>query len=120
MHIYLTGDRQMPAPAAVLAGVAVINSILEQHGPNVTFHTGTAELGFERAVRYLLPSVTIHEYPTAENGKLDFEPTFKRLAEADSIDQIIVVHADPLDSRILKSINQFFPEEKVWLAGHFA
>lgn len=118
--VFLTGDRsQGPMPAAQITAI-VINQIVAQTNDEtgIRFVTGNLESGIERAVRYLIPSqaLKVVNYDVDEEGRVQFESAFASVAG--EVDKTVVIHTDPLNSRLAKAaIVQFkdveFPLEAV-------
>lgn len=111
---YLTGDRSMdPINSAVFVGKAVTQILFENEGQAVTFLTGNAPSGIEAAVRFIVPPsrLTVLERGKTEEGYIDFDATHKKIA--DLVDSAVVLHGDPLGSRIGQSVVANFPDEKV-------
>jgi hypothetical protein len=111
--VYLTGDRSMmPLPAANLTAI-ILNKLLVDHPEGIMLLTGDSNTGIERAVRYLVPeqAVQVFQRTTDDEGRVDFDTTHKQLVS--QVDKVIVLHTDPLNSRLTKSVAQLFPDEKV-------
>lgn len=103
--VFLTGDRsQGPMPAAQITAI-VINQIVAQTNDDtgIRFITGNSESGIERAVRYLIPSqaLKVVDYELDKEGYVDFESTFASVAG--EVDKTVVIHTDPLNSRLAKA-----------------
>lgn len=111
--VLITGDRALrPAPAFEIVQ-AVLTVLLNQTGGDVEVHTGDALMGVERAVRYMLPEplVQIHKYSMNSEGQIDFDAFMKDLSG--KVDRVLVVHTDPLNSKVTKAVMQHFDESKV-------
>lgn len=111
--VYLTGDRSMmPLPAANLTAI-ILNKLLVDHPEGIMLITGDSNTGIERAVRYLVPeqAVQVFQRTTDDEGRVDFDTTHKQLVS--QVDKVLVLHTDPLNSRLTKSVAQLFPDEKV-------
>lgn len=111
--VYITGDRSIdPINAVAIAGKAVAQVYAENDGEQVRFVTGT-EGGVEEALRFVLAdgSVTIVERPKTDEGYTDWDGFHKKLSL--TVDSAVVLHGDPLGSRIGKSVTANFPDDKV-------
>lgn len=111
-NIYITGDRRMhPGAALVVIGKLIIETIVE-NGEDVNFITGT-ETGVEAVVREMVPAkqLTVVERSQTPEGYTDFDTFHKEIA--DKIDRAIIIHTDPLVSRIGKSASENIDELKV-------
>lgn len=111
---YLTGDRSMdPINSAVFVGKAVTQILFENEGEPVTFITGNAPSGVEQAVRFIVPpsKLTVLERGKTPEGYIDFDASHKKIA--DIVDKAIVLHGDPLGSRIGQSVVSNFADDKV-------
>lgn len=111
---YLTGDRSMdPANSVAIVGKAVAQLYNENKGEELKFITGNHPGGIEFAARFVIAkdALGIVERPTTEDGYIDWDLSHKKLV--DSVDKAIVLHGDPLGSRIGKSVSDVFPEDKV-------
>lgn len=111
--IYITGDRALdPINSVAIAGKAIAILLLENEGEKVRFVTGT-EGGVEGAVRFILPpkALEVIERPKADEGWTDWDKSHAQLVK--KVDFAVVLHGDPLASRIGKSVSTVFPEDKV-------
>lgn len=111
--IYLTGDRSFqPVPAVSIVNLVLMQELLK-HPEGIKVLTGDSVSGIERAVRYLIPegTVGVFQREADEEGRVDFDGPHKQLAS--QVDKVIVIHTDPLNSRLAKSVAQNFPPEKV-------
>lgn len=111
--IYLTGDRSMPPVPAVGLVNLVLQKVLQDNPEGVLLVTGDAPSGIERAVRYLVPEMALQvaKRTLNEHGAPDFDASHQELTA--EVDKVIVLHADPLNSRLTKSIAKIFAPEKV-------
>ncbi len=112
--VYITGDRSMsPMPAASVVSL-VINTILTKHPEGIALITGDSPSGIEKAVRYLVPgeALTVVQRTLDDNNRPDFDAAHKLMIDA--VDEVFVIHTDPLNSRLTKSVAQIFPEDKVF------
>jgi hypothetical protein len=100
----------MPAASVV---ALVLNTILTQHPEGIALITGDSPSGVEKAVRYLVPgnALTVVQRTLDDNNRPDFDTAHQ--AMVDSVDEVFVIHTDPLNSRLTKSVAQIFPAEKV-------
>lgn len=106
--VFITGDRSMSPAMAFGIVVPVITKIAHDNPEGIRFVTGDAVNGVERAVRYFLPEqfVTVVSREQNAEGHVDFD---KSSAEAAGIaDYAVVIHTDPLNSRLAKSVAQAF------------
>lgn len=106
--VFVTGDRSMSPTMAFGIVVPVITKIAQDNPEGVRFVTGDAVTGIERAVRYFLPEqfVTVVAREADAEGHVDFD---KSSAEAAGVaDYAVVIHADPLNSRLAKSVAKAF------------
>jgi hypothetical protein len=112
-NIYITGDRSMEPYLAAGAVNAILKDLVRQNNGDLAIGTGNCNGGIERAVRYLIAEefMNLAHYSTDEDGKPDFESTFRELE--DVIDQVVFIHTDPLSSRIGRAVAAVFPEDKV-------
>ena len=111
----ITGDRSMPALAAI-AAVSGTLSLLTAKFPGLTEHdiiTGDLEGGVERAVRYLVPQAQTFKYSHDAEGHVLFDDAYDLLSE--DTEYAVVLHTEPLDSRIAKSVMKNFPASAVLL-----
>lgn len=120
--IFLTGDRSLHPVGAVMLAADVISAVQQEY-PGIMledFATGD-QSGFEAAVRYMLPGVTVvsANERTDGSGKPDLDERHKRVKflgkmgrEVGSI-SVWFVHADPLDSRVFKSLCNVFEDNEV-------
>lgn len=111
---YLTGDRSLdPANSVALAGKAVAQLLIENAGEPVSFLTGNSPSGVEAAIRFIVPAshLTVLERGTTPEGYVDFDTVHEKIKEI--ADSAIVLHGDPLGSRIGQSVSKVFPEDKV-------
>lgn len=117
--IYVTGDRAL-SPwisvnlAAQVVQMALIAARKENPDEEVSLVTGDSPTGIEGALKFLFghdPNFTV--YPRSQNaeGKWDFDSHNKSLVA--SVDKVYLLHADPLNSTVAKSVIQIFPEDKV-------
>lgn len=117
MTIIITGDRSIePVQGAALT--AAVLKTLAIHHPDLTvesFMTGSLETGVERAVRYLVPNVPTFKYSETDDGKTDFAGTYELLRDVGVVDLAVVIHGDPLQSRVTKAVMKVFPADRVWL-----
>lgn len=103
-RVFLTGDRsQGPLPAAQIVAI-VMQKVLADNPDGVHFLTGDSPSGIERAVRYVVPEgyVTVVKYPLDAEGHQDFDAALSVLK--DVVDKAVVIHVDPLNSRLAKSV----------------
>jgi hypothetical protein len=117
--VFLTGDRaQQPLPAAQIVAI-VINKVLVEHPEGVRFATGNCESGIERAVRYLVPpsALDVVAYDIDTEGRTQFDAALKTAAS--TIDEAIVIHVDPLNSRLAKAVVANFKNVEFPLDGVF-
>jgi hypothetical protein len=106
MKIYLTGDRSMN-PVIAVAAAAQVAAMLPVE--DVTdLYTGDLG-GFESAVRYLVPGVNIVESLATDAGKPDLHELHGRVRPM--VDAAVLVHPDPLDSRVYASLVEFFEDD---------
>jgi hypothetical protein len=112
-NIFITGDRSMEPYLAAGAVNAILKDLVRQTGGDLAIGTGNCAGGIERAVRFLVPdsAMNLAHYSYDEDGKPDFESTFRELE--DVIDQVVFIHTDPLSSSIGRAIAAVFPDEKV-------
>lgn len=106
--VFVTGDRSMSPTTAFGIVLPVITKIAHDNPEGVRFVTGDAVTGIERAVRYLLPEqfVQLVNREVDAEGHVDFD---KSSAEAAGIaDYAVVIHTDPLNSRLAKSVAKAF------------
>lgn len=106
--VYLTGDRSMSPTLAFGIVVPIINKIVTDNPEGVNFVTGDAVNGVERAVRFLLPEqfVKVLKRGLDTEGHVDFDTSS---AEAAGLaDYAVVIHMDPLNSRLAKATMQAF------------
>lgn len=111
---YLTGDRSIdPANAVAMVGKAVAQLHFENKGEELQFVTGTEPGGVEFAARFVLPAgaLNVVERPKTEEGWTNWDASHKDLVS--KVDAAVVLHGDPLASRIGKSVSDVFPEDKV-------
>jgi hypothetical protein len=103
----------MPAFAAAGLVNAVIEDLVAQNGGDIAVGTGTCANGIERAVRFLVPDhvMNLAAYELDEEGSIDFESTFKEMAEI--TDEVVFIHLDPLSSSIGRALAAAFPPEKI-------
>lgn len=111
--VFITGDRsQAPIPAAQIVQLVLAQILTEQTEKNepVQFMTGNASSGIERAVRYMLPEgyVQVVSYSITDDNHVDFDETYSVIA--DSVDKAIVIHTDPLNSRLAKAVMKNFKD----------
>lgn len=111
--ILITGDRSMHPVAAVNVLAPVLGALAERfpslHGRDLI----TGDLpGVERAARYLLPNIQTFAYPRDAEGKPLFAEAYEDL---DEVVRVVIIHPEPLDSRVAKAAMQVWPQEKVWL-----
>lgn len=117
--IYVTGDRSVDPMSAVAGTANLLNYILykeESDGSDITFVTGDAPRGIEKAMRYLAEApgvLTVYDRKMTDEGRPDFDEFHNRLAS--SVDAVYILHTAPLESSITKSIMRVFPEDKVHL-----
>lgn len=117
--IYITGDRAInPWISVNLAAQVVQLAIMEVRKENpeevVSLVTGDSPTGIEGALKFLFENdsnFTI--YPRSQNteGKWDLDAHNQSLVS--SVDKVYLLHSDPLNSSIAKSVMQTFPQEKV-------
>lgn len=111
---YLTGDRSLgPATSVAIVGKAVAQLYFENKGEPLLFVTGNGNTGIEAAVQFVVPAgaLTVTERSTTPEGYVDFDAAHESIK--DKVDAAIVLHGDPLGSRIGKSVTKVFPEDKV-------
>lgn len=108
MRVFITGDRSVnPVIAPMLLNMALQRAVATW-GPtygDLEFSTGD-QAGVEAAVRYLLPAskVEFAEVPTPTTADGDHPDFDARHALArHTCDAVLVVHGDPMSSRIAKS-----------------
>ncbi len=107
-RIFITGDRsQNPMSAAEIVNL-IISKVLTDEPEGVRFSTGNMPSGIERAVRYLVPEqfLDVVSYGQDDEGHVDFGATLSIVAT--EIDTAIVIHTDPLNSRLSKAVTQHF------------
>lgn len=111
--VYLTGDRSMSPMAAVGVTNLIIMKLLNDHPEGIVIVTGDSPSGIEKAVRYLIPQAALKVFAREldEEGRPDFDGAHKALLS--EVDEVVVIHTDPLNSRLTKSVAQTFPAEKV-------
>lgn len=109
--IFITGDRsQAPVPAAQIVQLIIAQQLAKatESDEQVRFMTGNAGSGIERAVRYILPEayVQVVSYSFDDENHVNFDETYSVIAP--EIDKAVVIHTDPLNSRLAKSVMQHF------------
>jgi hypothetical protein len=108
--IFLTGCRDLDPVVSV---VAVSQTLLSLSREDPTLEVGnifTGDLGgVESAVRYLLPQAQVVESSALDSGKPDLDARHE--AVADQVDVAVFLHPDPFDSRILKSLMEYFDDD---------
>lgn len=112
--LYITGDRSVdPLTAVQIVAGSLSILALENKGQPFAIVTGNAPTGIERAVRYLIPAqaVKVFEREKTAEGKIDFDTQHTLIR--DDVDEAIVLHPQPLDSTIGKSVAKIFAPEKV-------
>lgn len=118
--IFLTGDRSLHPVGAVMLAADVITAVQREY-PGIMledFATGD-QGGFEAAVRYMLPGVTVVSAKERTDGKPDLDERHKRvqflgkMGREPSGVSVWFVHADPLDSRVFKSLCNVFEDNEV-------
>lgn len=111
---YITGDRAInPIVAAGMVGKALAQLTFENDGEAVRYITGNSGSGVEAAVQFIAPkgALSVTERSLTPEGYTDWDASHKELAQM--VDGAIVLHGDPLGSRIGKSVTENFPEDKV-------
>lgn len=111
---YLTGDRSIdPANAVAIVGKAVAQLHFENKGEELAFVTGTEPGGVEFAARFIIPTgaLTVIERPKAPEGWTNWDKSHATIEP--TVDAAVVLHGDPLASRIGKSVSDNFPPEKI-------
>lgn len=106
MKFFLTGDRSLDPVTSVAAAVQVIAALPVADVTDV--YTGDLN-GVERAVRYLLPGVNVIESLATDDGKPNLNERHERVRSL--VDGAVLIHPDPLDSRIYASLVEFFGDE---------
>lgn len=114
--VYITGDRSLHPVVSVNVVAAVLKHAVATvpDGETLSVVTGDSPTGIESALGYLLkgdPNFTV--YPRTQNaeGQWDFDAHNKSLAS--SVDKVYLLHSDPFNSKVAKSVLQNFPQEKV-------
>lgn len=111
-NIYITGDRSMAPMTAAFTVDRIIKSLLESAAikgvEDVHFITCNAPGGVEAAVRYLVPNdfLTVVKRNIGVDGHLDFDATNELIQM--SAQQVIVLHPDPMASRVTQSVARIF------------
>lgn len=117
--VFITGDRSFADPirAAKLVEIVMAKCMLE-NPEGVRFMTGDSTSGIERAVRYMVPEpyLNVISYSQDDEGHVQFEEAFK--IAATEVETAIVLHMDPLNSRLAKAAaasfkNVDFPLDQV-------
>jgi len=115
--VYITGDRSLPTHAAYEIVRMIIPKILIQHPEGVRFVTGNEFSGIERAVRFIIPEpfITVLNREKTAEGHIDWDKTSE---EASKLAEVaVVVHIDPLNSRVAKSAMKYFEKVELPLEG---
>jgi len=109
MKVFLTGDRSMPEPLALMTAASTIAQVTMEAAAaetNVVFSTGDNG-GFEQGVRAILKSLNVdHQViPTGVNPetKKPAWDTRHEVANA-ACEKAVFVHTDPLSSSIGSSL----------------
>lgn len=111
-NVYITGDRSLSPMSSAVVVNNVLNSILTaaatQGVDDVHIITSTSSGGIEAAVRYLVPKehLTVVKRNMGADGHLDFDATNDLIQM--SANQVIVLHPDPMASRITQSVARIF------------
>lgn len=93
--MFITGDRSIdPITAAVFVGQVLV--ALPEGTEVATGRLG----GIEAAVRYLVPDALIYGTADTSDESLDA----RHVAAADDVSRVLVLHGDPLESRIYRSV----------------
>lgn len=113
--VFVTGDRSVdPVTAAMVTAAQIAKFIkIKGEGEKVEFYTGDFETGIERAVRYLVKDANVIFHDNDAEGHPDLEARHKIAAE--TADFALMIHPDPLKSRIGKSLAGHFPGDKLIL-----
>lgn len=104
--VFITGDRSAHPVAAVLAVAAVLQTLPE--GTEIA----TGELGgVEAAVRYLLPDAVVYKGTGTDLPDLDA----RHLQVFADVKDAILIHGDPLSSKIFKSASRVWDDDSLSL-----
>lgn len=106
MKIFITGDRSLN-PVISVAALAKVAPMLPVES-EADLYTGDLG-GFEAAVRFLFPGVNIVESSPLENGKPDLDKRHEHVRGL--VDAAVLVHPDPLDSRVYASLVSHFEDD---------
>lgn len=115
--IFVTGDRSLNPVTAFGIVAPVVNKLITDHPEGVRFVTGDALSGIERAMRYVIPDHFIHVITrtTDAEGHTDWDASAKEAAGL--ADMAVVIHTDPLSSRLAKSVTKHFENVEFPLEG---
>lgn len=113
--VFVTGDRSMDPLTAVAVTIAQLNKFakVKGNGEKIEVYTGDFETGVERAVRYLIGDANVLFHDNDAEGHPDLDKLHKTAAE--TVDYALMIHGDPLKSRIGKSLAGHFPGDKLIL-----
>lgn len=109
--VFITGDRSLPTSIAYkLAQAAIVKCMLDEQTDlkSLRFATGDAQNGIERAVRFIIPEqfLTVVKRGTTPEGHIDWDQS--ALEASKVADRAVVLHMDPLNSRVTKPVLTYF------------
>ena len=114
--VLITGDRSLDPISSFDLVMKLGSKILEKCvARGIDIHdvqlvTGDSATGIERAVRYLYADFTpliVIQYPKDADGHTDFASGFRAV----DVDAVVVLHSDPLTSRIAPAAIQVFGDK---------
>lgn len=116
--VFITGDRSLPVRLAYPLTQMILAKIFAEEAEAIeadTFKlaTGDAPTGIERAIRYIVPEHLLTVVPRGKTpeGYIDWD---KGAADACKIaDKAVIVHMQPLESRVTQAILAHFDPENV-------
>lgn len=111
--VFITGDRQIDPITSAMVTVKVLQRLAKKFG-KVEVYTGCFETGIERAVRYVIKDaeVIFHDLDDAGYANLDA----RHATVKDTVDVAVMIHSNPLQSRIGKSLADHFPGDNLIFA----
>ena len=113
--IFITGDRSLPNSLAFKLVQAVMVKIVTENQEDLVnntlrFATGNAQNGIERAVRFIIPEqfLTVIERVHTPEGHIDWDAS--ALYASKIAEKAVVIHMDPMNSRVTKAVLQNFKD----------